>query len=111
MIPWQGVIPAFLLLKLLHPQRLHQKPSQARVVCMLLTPESARAMLPAGVGVNIQHKTPNSGSASAGWQAWVSPSLPSRWFGYGEMSAYPNKDTALQAAVAWLRLWEVFEEC
>lgn len=78
--------------------------SRPSAVGLHVTPLAARAMLPAAAGVKIQHKIPNLGLASPGWQAWISPSLPSRWFAYGGGASYSSKEAALEAAIAWV--WE-----
>ena len=76
--------------------------SKASAEGSFVTPEHVRAMIPARVGAKIQHRTYKSGS-SAGWQAWISPSTPSRWFSYGALSsAHATKQAALDAAIAWL---------
>eukprot|EP00435_Cladocopium_sp_Y103_P068264 s810_g31.t1 len=71
-----------------------------------VTPDSARCMLPVRTGVKIQHRTCKNGSSSCGWQAWIEPTMPSRWFSYGPPAGrYTDRNAALNAAVQWL--WEM----
>lgn len=68
------------------------------------TPSEVRQMIPQRPGAKLQHKTwkrATDGTRS-GWQAWISPSLPSRWFGYGEGMPYKDRSAAMNAALEWL---------
>lgn len=76
--------------------------SSGSAVGLNMTDWSVRAMLPPSPGVKIQHRKSKSLTASSGYQAWTSPSLPSRWFSYGLKGQYADQNQALQAAVDWV---------
>lgn len=63
------------------------------------TPDDVRRMIPPGS--KIQHRRAKSERHCSGWQAWPGIHERSRFFSYGAQGHYGDRESALQAAVAF----------